>query len=295
MQRYLRAHGLRIGRVTFQAYQHARANGIVAQHQCRRIQSIDNDIKITIAVKIGRRNSVRYVILNAKPPLCTRVLKREVTTIAKRHVFQLERGKFPAPPLIRHAVEAVLQTLLHVRIHDVPLVTVRDKNILPAIEIDIHEQCAPRPTAGAYSRGIGHFGKRAIAAINEKRIALHLQLQFAFTNLLGQCCVRGHLRFQTARIVAQHVRFKNVGQTVTVHVSNVNTHGRVAHPAHGGPIGQAKVAAPVVVPQLIEIFEVVGDVQVGCTIAVEIDKFCRQPKRFKFFGELFATGVHKTT
>ena len=236
---------------------------------------------------------MRDVLLGAEAPPAAGILEREITAVAIRHVLEGQPWKQPPHALVVHRGEPVLQPFLHVGVHDVPQVAVGHENILPAVEIDVHEHRAPRPTTGLHPRRLRDLREGAIAAIEEERVALKLQRQLLLTGLFGERRVRGYLRLEAARIVGQHVRLEEIGTPVTVHVGHIDTHGRIARLSLRAPIGQTEVAPPVVDPQLIGILEVVGHVQVGGPIAVEIDELRREAERFEFFGQRHARSVEK--
>ena len=108
-----------------------------------------------------------------------------------------------------------------------------------------------------------------------------LQLGGQGTWLLWECGVRRYLRAKAMGIVGQHVDAEQIGEAVAVHVADVETHRRVARLPLGGPIGKAKIPPPVVEPELVGILEVVRDIQIGRTIAIQIDKARPQRKRFE--------------
>ena len=275
------AHRAGVGRIAHQADRHPRRTGIVAQHQGGRAEAVDHHVEIAIPVQIARRHPVGNVHVGPESPARSGVLEGQVTAIAEGAIGQRQRGELPSLPLPRHIGEPVLQPLLGVGVHHVPRVPGRDQEVLPPIEVHVQEQRAPRPSAGLDPREFGELREAAIAAIEEQGVALQLKLGFRVTGTLGLRGVRGHLGLEPAAVVAEHVRHEQVGQAVGVDVPHVGAHGGVAHLPLDPPIGQPKVAGAVIEPEEVGILEVVGDVQVGRAIAVEVGKPGAERKRLR--------------
>ena len=292
-QLHLRANGLRVRGDAFETHLDARRRGVVAHHECRRAEAIDNDVQVAIAVKIGDGDAVRDVSLDTKTPHRADVLERHVAAIAKRDVLERERRELPFDFLPGHVVQSILQPLLHVGIHDVPQMSVGDQDVLPAVEIDVHEDRAPRPATRLHTGGRGHFGEGAVTTIEKKRIALLLQGQLHLARMLRQRRVRRNLRFFAPRIICHHIRLKQIRSTIAVHVGDVDAHRRTARGALRHPVREAEISEAIVEPDLIEIFEVVRDVQIWRPIAIQIDELGRQTERLELLRDGFACRITK--
>src|SRR5690348_18446712 len=105
-------------------------------------------------------------------PTLADVFERHVPFIPKRDVLQFEFWKLPSRLLPLHGRETILKPLLGVGIHDVPQMTVRYQDVLPAVEIDVHEHRRPRPAARVDAGVLSGFLEGAVAAIDEERGAL---------------------------------------------------------------------------------------------------------------------------
>jgi len=154
------------------------------------------DIEIAVAVEIRRGHRVRDVVLGAEAPCLTLVLERQVSAIPKRNVLETQGGELPSCSAPRDVGQPVLQAFLCVGIHDVPEMPVGDENVLPAVEIDVHEHRRPRPPGRLHSGILRDLGERAVAAIEKERVALLLKLDVDLAWLLRKRGVRWNLRFQ---------------------------------------------------------------------------------------------------
>ena len=274
----------RVRRGAAQPHRHTRRGGVIAQHGGRTAETIDHDVEIAVAVEIGERHAVRDVVAEIEPPALAHILEREIAAIADRHVRQLERGvveEHPVPVVApdwrpKISTQQVAQTVLRVAIHDIGHVAGTDENVFPPVEIDVEKHGRPRPPRPAHAGVARDFGEGAVAAVQLQRVALHLGPVVPNAGLLRNGRVRRDLRLQPARVLAQHVDFEQVGIAVPIQVAYRDRHPGVAGRAQCVPGNQAKAPVAVVDPALIGILEVVGDVEIGPTVAVEIREHRRQ-------------------
>ena len=179
-----RTDGLRIWRVTLEPHRDASRFRVVSENERRRVQAVDHDVKITVAIKVCRSEGVRHVVLEPESPRETCVLKREVAAIAVGHVLERQLRKLPAQPPPIEAVQSVLESLLDVGVHDVPEMPVGHEDVLPAVEIHVEEHRAPRPPARRHARVLRGLGERPITTIDVQRVPLVLELRREVTGLL---------------------------------------------------------------------------------------------------------------
>ena len=283
------AHRSRVGRRTYQTHGNARCTRIIAQHQRRRPEAVHHHIEIPVPIEIGRRERVRDVLLGAEPPRAARQLERQVAAISERHVAQRQRRELPPKPTPRDLVEPILQSLLHIGVHDVPQMPVRDQDVLPAVEVHVEEHRAPRPSARLHAGRHPHLGEGAVPTIHEQHVPLLLQLRLGVAGHLGQCRVRGDLRLQPMRVVGEHVHHEEVGTSVAIHIPDVDAHRGVAHLPARGPVGEPEVTTPIVHPERVDVLEVVRDVEVGCAVAVQIAERRAECERLRLVSD-HATG-----
>jgi hypothetical protein len=153
-------------------------------------------------------------------------------------------------------------------------VAVRDEDVLPSVEVHVHEHGRPRPPARLNAGVERRLAERTVAAIDEEGVPLLLELRLDVSRPLGQRRVRGHLRLQAAGVVAEHVDLEEVGQAIAVHVGDVEPHRRVAHLALCRPAGEPEAPATVVEPELVRVLEVVRQIEVGRAVGVQVHEFC---------------------
>ena len=125
----------------------------------------------------------------------------------------------------------------------------------------------------------------AVPPIEKQGIALGLKLGREVARMLGERGVGRHLGLETTGVVAQHVHDEQVGQSVAVGVSHIEPHARVAHLALRGPVGQPELAATVVQPEPVGVFEIIGDIEIGSAVSSSgrqtshRDRTTRPPRR----------------
>ena len=171
---------------------------------------------------------------------------------------------------------------------------VRDENVGPSVEVHIEKHRAPRPAAGRHPGILRHLGKRAVAAIEEQRVALVLKHQRHLSRFLGERRARGNLRLEPVPVVREHVRAEQVGESVAVDVRDVRSHGGVAHLPLRGPVGEPEVAVAVVHPEFVGVLEIVRHVELRSAVAVQVRELCAKRKRFRLAREQGASCVAKT-
>src|SRR5687767_4823997 len=115
-------------------------------------------------------------LFDAETPGLAGVFKSSASDVAICDVPELQRRELPPQSLPGHAAQTTLETLMRVRIHDVPQVPVGDQDVLPAIEIDVHHHGGPRPAACLNAGSQSRLRERSISAVQEERVTLLLQL-----------------------------------------------------------------------------------------------------------------------
>ena len=101
----------------------------------------------------------------------------------------------------------------------------------------------------------------------------------------GRIAVGGNLHLPAARIPAQHVRFEEIGVAVGIDVADGHRHPRVARGPQSVPWDEAEAAVAVVQPELVGVFEIVRDVEIGSAVAVEIGEHGGEAEVLAFFGQ----------
>ncbi len=182
----------------------------------------------------------------------------------------------PAP---RDGAQLVLEPLLGIGIHDVPGVAGPNQDVLPAIQVHVHEHGGPRPAAGLHPGVLRHLLKGAVPAIAEQGIALHLDLALQVAGALGGGGVGRHLGLEPARVVAEHVHFIEIRESVAVHVRDVHRHARVAGLAEHGPVDKVEGARAIVDEELVGVLEVVHHVQIRGAVPVQVGELGTEPER----------------
>ncbi len=152
---------------------------------------------------------------------------------------------------------------------------VRNEQILVAVVVQIGEQGGPAPIGGMHAGQIADLAEANRsshgAAVELERIAgvlrmiPGLELLDVHVEALG---VGGGL--EDLLLVGQHVEHDEVGASVVVDVGRVDAHGRMAGVSQGRGAGFGERAVALVDVEKVVFLKVVGDVQVGAAVPVEI-------------------------
>ena len=274
-----------IGRGPAQPHRDARRGGVVAKHGRRLAEAIDHHIEIAVAVEIGDRHAMRDVVAEIEMPGFARVLERQVPAIAERDIGKRQGRIFEQHVAPVDDSQLRPETVLGVAVHDVADVTRADEDVLPAVQVDVHEQRGPRPPRPAYARVAGHLGEGAVAAVQLERVALQLGPLRADPGMLGGRGVRGDLHLEAARILAQHIHLKEIGVAVAIDVADGNRHPRITRGPQSVPGNQPKPAVAVVQPQLVGVFEIVRHIQIRCAVARDIGEDGGEAEILALLGE----------
>src|SRR5262249_29711471 len=143
-----------------QSHGHAWRRRVVSHDRRGRTETVDDDIEIAVAVEVRGGHPVRDVRLRAEIPRATHVDERVIAAISEGHVPERQLWIEPTLALPRRwAQEMALQSLLRVGIHHVPQMPVPDEQILPSVEIDVHEERRPRPSTRLHTGILANLGE----------------------------------------------------------------------------------------------------------------------------------------
>ena len=181
--------------------------------------------------------------------------------------------------------KAVADALEGVGVSNVPAVAVDYQQVLEAVEIDVEEGRSPRPVGGRHAREIGHLGPGAVSSRQLQRIPHPLTPVGRQPYALGQRGMGRDLALACLERRAEHVGREQVRVPIAVHVCEVDRHAGIARFAHRKGRNKPEVSLAVVEPELVGIFEVVADVEVGRAVAVHVVEARRQREEVGLGGE----------
>ena len=194
-------------------------------------------------------------------------------------------GRFEPRILLQQVLgdlQALARTGSHaggdVAVVDVVHVAVRDEQVLPAVEVDIHEDRRPRPAGRRDAGEAGDLCVGAVAAVPVERVAREL---LAGGGKAGRADDRrdGAGRAEVlAEVAVEHLDREEIQPAVAVDVGEIHAHRGEAHVAqrHRGRLAEA--ALPVAEPQMVRRLEIVAHIDVGKAVAVHVADLDREPE-----------------
>ena len=281
-QRDLRADGEPIGARALEPHLQVMVRGerpgVVAIDERLLVDVVHDQIDRAVAVQVAIGSAARKTRRVEAPG---RALVREgrVAPVAKRVVRQLGRAHRVDEPLEIHPRAA--RRLDHgfpapqkcdvVLGRDVLGEPVRHVDVLVAVEIEIRDERAPAPVGSRHTRHLADVRERAVPVVQMEHVARELVMKVVAHLFLEPVPVlerSGGL--EPALVVRQHVRHIDVGPAVVVHVRDVQSHRRQTDIRHLllEPLGEGAVA--LIDVEIVALEEVVGDVDVGPAVAVQV-------------------------
>ena len=271
----LRADACGVRRATLQPDRDARCAGVVAQKRGRVVEVVDDHIKVAVVIQVREQESVGYAD-EIKSPRLPHLRESEVVIVAEGDIGRGEARKQFAHlkrslsrfQLPRRAHR--LDSIQHVHAARITLMTVGDKYILPAVEIDIEERRAPRPLRGLQPGERRHFRVGAVAAIQIEDVARVLRAVIHFANE-GNGRLPVWQKIHAACVIAaHHIDDENVIKSVAINVRHIHAHGEDALLAHRQTGQGAKFSAALVEPDAVRRIKVVAHVNVRQPVLVQI-------------------------
>ena len=269
--------------------------------ECGRVDVIHHEIEPAVVVEIGIGRAVRIAGL-VHSPCCGLVGERQVPVVPEDVVGHPVTGQLlqeiQRPSLV---TSSACPEYLHLVVEiDGPFgIAVGDDDVFVSIIIEIAEQGAPAPVRVREARQVGDFTEHDSTVVGDA--VAHLQrvdvvvvakspvTQFHPT-ALGEVAAHPLASVQGGR---HHVHLQNVGPAVVVEIGDINAHTRktrVLEP-RAGPIGKRSIAV-VDVEDVIGC-DVVGDVEVGPPVPVQvghrhaesIPELPQYPRFLRYIGE----------
>ena len=244
----------------------------------RGLEPVHHQIERPAVVQVHVGRAVRETRL-CEPPGLRLVGEREVSVVAIRVVGDRDPRHLPdhRPGEPRHpaAQRGLYDGVSHVReVVEVvrPVIdAVGDEQVLAAVVVQVGKQGSPAPIGRVHARLIPDLTEAPVAAIELKRVTgvlrvvARLELQIVDVEALG---IGGCL--EDLFLLGEHVEDHQVRPAVVVEVRGVHAHRGVARVSHrgGDRLGERPVA--VVVVEKVVFLKVIGDVQVGTAVAVQV-------------------------
>ncbi len=138
------------------------------------------------------------------------------------------------------------------------------------------------------------LGERAVAAIEEQRVALLLQLASRCRRASsGNAVCVGICVFSRCESLASMSTSKRSGRPSPFTSATSTPIAELLDLPLRRPVGEPEVAVAVVEPELVDVLEVVADVEVGRAVAVQVDELGVERERLRLLGERLALRVEK--
>ena len=251
-----------------------------------RVDVVDHKVEIPIVVQIGVCRTIRKGSL-AHTPVPRLVCKDNsrfvsidiVAQRAGRHLpDHFQRGQ-RFPPGTRLLMRIHQRTPEKIEIRVVAHVAIRDEKIVIAIEIEVGQQRRPAPVGIRNACDLSDFRESPISPIQLQHIA-HILLVKPLTSevFVKHMVLRPLQHFLPEMIFGQHIQRHDVGQRIVVYIGNVGPHGRVGRMRQKRAYGFGKRSVSVVYVQVIVLDIVVGNVEIGPGIPVQIANDHTEPE-----------------
>ena len=278
---HLRAYAPGVGAGTMQRYGQIMTRAIqlacvIAINRGGRVDVVDDEIEGTVVVEVDVRRPVREAGYS-DPPRSRDIGKCQVAIVVKQVVGvggvrhfrdQARGGRLGAH---RNAVQGrdvieVIRPAINAR---------RDEQVLAAIVVEIGKQRRPAPVG---RRDAGEQPKLAESELAARDAAIQLQ-RVAGVLIVIACrelqveelvALGGRSRLEEALAVGQHVEHGEVGAPVVVEVGGVHAHRVPARVAGRLRDRFGEGAVAVVEIQKIVFGKVIGDVDVGAAVEIEV-------------------------
>ncbi len=252
--------------------------GLVPENEGLVPKVVDHEIGGAVVVEVPVRGPVGEAG-SVEPPLRRGVFEAEAVLVAEGVVRK---------PLRRHLLDEVEKfgpaALLHplggrsggqfrheVLVGHVLVDAVRDEDIRLAVEVEVRHERPPAPVRRVDPGELGDFAERTSAAIELQRVVLELVVIAApHLRLVRRPALEGRGRLEPIVAPGAHVGHEEVGPAVVGQVADVGAHGGEAGGRHLLRQDFAERPVLVVEVEVVPFEEVVGDVQVGPAVAVQV-------------------------
>ena len=279
LQADLRTHAVGITRAPLESHRDPGRGAAVAEHQRRTIERIGHHIEVAILVQVHRDHAVgRFGGIEA--PGRAGLLEGEVPAIAEGVLRRCQRRVLQEqiPRGLYGLMGRRFRTTRHIAVVHVVQMTVGDEEVFPSVEVHIEEEGGPRPSARRHSGGQRNLRPGPVTPVPVEAVARNI--------LPGRKDPRRplHRRHRTggAQVLGQlapmHLHGDKVEIPVAVEVREIHPHRRIAHRAQGPGIRCPKTPPAIAKPQAVRGLEVIADVNVRVSVAVDVPHLNRQPE-----------------
>ena len=193
------------------------------------LQPVHHQIEVAILIQIGQGHTMPNG-RHGQSPGPRHVLEGQITAIAEHGHRRLQTRKAAQ---VFHGIARGIPTIgsthcpQEVGIEDVMVIARAHDEVLEPVQIDIHEDGAPRPIRGADSGHLGDLRVSAIAATHKEGVARHLRSKRGIMRRpIEGGEVIGTLALTGGRIGREHVHHHEVIDAIPVDVGEIHTHGR---------------------------------------------------------------------
>ena len=250
----------------------------VVINECRRIDVVHHQIELAIAIEVGVRGAVRKARL-FQPPLFRLVGECQVAVVAEQVIGlfprvdvleQLPRAFFVSLPPCAARGALVIQVVHRLGI------TIADEDVLETIIVEVGKEGAPAPIRGGYAGHACDVAEDDIALLRDAVVQLKdVDVEVVAKSALAvlQNVIEGRESahpLSMTHVWRHHVHLHDVGPPVVIEIRDVHAHARNAGMLQplGGLVRER--AVPVVDIQDVIGRPVVGDVDVGPAISIQV-------------------------
>ena len=261
--------------------------GVVAIDQGWAVQRIGDQVQVAIIVQVGRDQAVGNP-RGVKSPGLANVLEGQVAPVAEGEFGRFQSGIFAQDRFggLNILVGSGLDPFVDIAVVDVVGVAVGNQQILPTVEVHIDKQGNPRPARSRDAGKGGNLGISSIASVPVQTIAGELLPFFTQTGKALEWLSSAGGPEVLPQIVVQHLDDAEVISAVAIEVSEVHAHGGQTHVSKGKLGGFPELSFSITPPQPVRSLEIVTDVKVLKSVAIDIPHLHRQtevPRRRKGF------------
>ena len=244
----------------------------------RRVDVVDDEIELAVVIEVGVGRAVREARL-VQSPVLRHVRERQIPVVPEDVVghavtVQLLQQRQRSLGVSRTASPEHGRLVLQI-VHRLGI-TARDEDVLGAVIVEIHQQGGPAPIRVGHARETADLTEDDVAVGRESIIQLQrvdvvvvakpsaAQLHLAFVRDEAAhplaCAQRGR----------HHVDLEDVGPAVVVEIGDIDAHAGEARVLEPGSCLVGERSVPVVDVQDVVGCDVVGDIDVGPSIPVDV-------------------------
>ena len=260
--------------------------GIVAVDEGRSILVVDDQVQVAVIVQVAVGGAVGKGGM-CEAPIDADVLETQIAQIAIHLVQQGGLGDaieqlvdvlfFSAE---RHLLVHIIgEEVKEIEIRNIPVDAVADKDVIIAIVVGVEHKGPPGPVGSRDAGKISDLGELAVAVVELEAVLYELiietGLEFAIEEtdvVKGACCL------QPVIVSGQHVGSEKIGIPVVIDIGHIDTHGRHTDMPHA--VFQLVLKGPVALVdvEIVSFIRVVGDIDIGPAVAVDVGDHCAQPE-----------------